>query len=395
MKLTRRRATYAAVSLGAIALVAFALRPQPVEADFVEVTKGPMLVTIDEEGETRVRNRFVLSAPLPGRMRRIELEPGDAVLPNKTVIATFQPADPTLLDARTRTELEARVRAARAVLQRVRAELERARSQLGFAEAELKRYQELVAAGVAPKDRLESAEVTARTQSDAVRAAEFAVVTAEHELEVAQAGLLQTRGGGSAAIELRSPIEGVVLRRLRESEAVVPAGEPLMEIGNLDDLEIVSDLLSADAARVEPGQRVIIDRWGGEGTLAGTVRRVEPSGFTKISALGVEEQRVNVIIDVASADRQRARLGDGYRVEVRIVIWEKDQVLKIPTSSLFRQEERWAVYRVEENRARERPVELGQRTSLEAEVLSGLEAGDRIIAYPSDAVTDGVQVVPR
>ena len=389
--------------IGAIALVAvvLALRPQPIQVDFAVVEHGQLRVTVDEEGETRVRDRFVVSAPLAGRVLRIELEPGDPVVADETVLATFQPGDPALLDARTRAEAEARVRAAEAGLGRARVDRERAAAESVFARAEFDRHRELAELELVSKEQLESAELRTRTRGEALRSAEFAVRSAEYELEVAQASLLQVRSNQpnsasarSEAIVLRSPIDGVVLRRLRESEAIVPAGEPLLEVADPAELEIVSDLLSTDAVKIRPGQKVLIEQWGEARALRGRVRRVEPSGFTKISALGVEEQRVNVVIDFEDVHEAWEALGDAYRVEVRVVVWEGD-VLKTPTSSLFRRGQAWAVYTVRDGTATLRLVEVGQRNSLEAEVLTGLERGEQVIVHPSDAIDDGIAVVAR
>jgi HlyD family secretion protein len=263
------------------------------------------------------------------------------------------------------------------------------------ARSELERHRQLAPSGIVSKEALELRETDARVAEEALRAASFAAATAEAELERARAVLLRTsEGGASQTIDLHSPIDGVVLKRLRESEAVVPAGEPLLELGNPHDLEIVSDLLSVDAVKVRPGQLVLIEQWGGEGALRGRVRRVEPSGFLKISALGVEEQRVNVIIDFEDP-KQAIPLGDGYRVEVRVVVWEGRDVVKAPTSSLFRQGEKWAVFVVEGGRARLRMVEVGQRSGFAAQILSGLTPGERVVVHPSDTLRDGARVRPR
>ena len=390
-------------AIGAIAVVAvvLALRPKPVQADFAPVERGPLRVTIDEEGETRVRDRFVVSAPLAGRVLRIQLEPGDSVVADETMLATFQPGDPTFLDARTRAEAEASVRAAEAELGWVRADRERAAAESEFARSEFNRQRELAANELVSKEQLEAAELRARTREEALRSADFAIRTAEYELEIAQASLLQVRGnqldGVSArsdTIILRSPIDGVVLRRLRESEAIVPAGEVLLEVADPAELEIVSDLLSTDAVKVRPGQNVLIEQWGEARALRGQVRRVEPSGFTKISALGVEEQRVNIIIDFEDVHEAWKALGDGYRVEIQVVIWE-GEVLKIPTSALFRHRQGWAVYTVRHRKALLQPVEVGQRNSFEAEVLTGLQNGEQVIVHPSDAIENGVAVIAR
>jgi HlyD family secretion protein len=377
------------------AILFWAFRPAPVLADFVRVARGELQVTVEEEGRTRVRDRFVVSAPLPGRMRRIELEPGDPVEAGKTVVALFQPTDPALLDDRTRAELTARVKAAEAALGGARAEVERLKSDLAFAQSELKRAKGLVEQRVIAPRELESAERQSQSLARSLQSAEFSARAAEYQLEVARASLIQTRGGRGGAVPLHSPVDGVVLRRLHESEAVVPIGQPLLEVGDLDDLEIVSDLLSSAAVKVQPGQPVSIEQWGGDRPLRGRVQRVEPSGFTKISALGVEEQRVNTVVDFVEPRAVWQRLGDSYRVEVRIVVWSAADVLKVPTSSLFRHETAWAVYAVENGVARVRLVEVGQRSGLEAEVLGGVTAGDLIIVYPSDAIRDGVKVAAR
>jgi HlyD family secretion protein len=386
------------IALGVVVLAAiliWAFRPAPVNADFAVVERGSLQVTVEEEGRTRVRDRYVVSAPLPGRMERIELEPGDAVVAGKTVVARFQPTDPTLLDARTRAELEARLRASESAIGSARAERDRIKAELTFARSELERARGLHEGGAIARRELEAAERQANALERALQSAEFAIQTAEHQRELARASLVQTRSGRAATIPLYSPVDGVVLRLLLESEGVVPMGQPVLEVGDVNDLEIVADLLSSAAVAVRPAQPVLIEQWGGGQALHGRVRRVEPSAFTKISALGVEEQRVNVLIDFEDTADAVQSLGDGYRVEVRIIVWSKEDVLKVPTSSLFRHETRWAVYKVVDGVARLQAVEIGQRNGLEAEVLSGLSVGEQIVVYPSDAIADGVKLAPR
>lgn len=390
--------------LGALALVAmlaWAFQPKPVPADFAVVSRGALEVTLDEEGETRVRERYEVSAPLAGRILRIELEPGDPVVADTTVLATFQPAAPVLLDARSRAEAEARVRAARAARGQASAELERTRAELDFAEAELNRILHLAEDEIVSRERLDSAELNLKTRQRAVEAAKFRLETGEHELEVAQATLTHSSAasgasaGGQDPMILTSPVDGVVLNRRRESESVVQAGEVLLVVADPSRLEIVADFLSTDAVRIDPGDPVYIEQWGGENRLVGEVRRVEPSGFTKISALGVEEQRVNVIIDFADPREAWEALGDGYRVEVQVVIWRDEEVTKIPTSALFRHEDGWAAFTVSDGEAHLRPVEVGQRNGLEAEILSGIAEGEQILVHPSDEVAEGVGVEQR
>lgn len=307
-------------------------------------------MTVDEEGRTRVRDRFVVAAPLAGRVLRIELDAGDPVK-RGDVVARVQAEASPLLDARSRAEAQAAIDSARATVGRARAEEQRARAALEQAQRELRRMRELVLNELATAQELDAREADVRASEEAVSAAVFAVRAASSDLARAEARLAPSSAGGSGRVmAVTSPAEGVVLRRVRESESVVPAGEPLIEIGDPRRLEIVSDFLSTDAVRVPEGARAIVDQWGGERPLEARVRRVEPSGFTKISALGVEEQRVNIILDFSDPAQAWAALGDGYRVEVRVVLWESQNALRVPTGALFRLGERWAVYRVDEGR---------------------------------------------
>jgi HlyD family secretion protein len=399
MKITRSRVVAIAIALAVGLVLVWALLPKPVPVDLEAVTRGPLAVTVDEEGETRVRDRFVVSAPVAGKVLRIELEPGDAVRAGETVLATFQPGDPALLDARTRAEAEARVRAAQSALGRAGAERDRLAAEQELAAAEAERVRRLAAEEIVSREQLDAAVTRERSAAEALAAAEFAAASARHELERARASLLQAGGevaAGGGPLTLRSPIDGVVLRRHRESEAVVAAGEPLLEVADPAKLEIVSDLLSTDAVRVSPGDRALIEQWGGGAALSGVVRRVEPSGFTKVSALGVEEQRVNVIVDFEDPRGAWERLGDGYRVELAIVVWEEADALRVPTGALFRAPDgSWAAYSAEDGRIVQKSVDIGHRNDLHAEVLSGLAEGDRVAVHPSDAVGEGVEFVER
>jgi HlyD family secretion protein len=381
------------------AIVAVALWPQSMEVEAVQAARGPMRVTIDEEGETRVRDRFVVSAPLSGRLQRIELEPGDPVVRGTTIVARLTPAASPLLDPRTRSELSAAVEAARAAVGQAQAERLRTAAALERARTTMKRREALAGAGAIARDDLDAAQTALTAAQEASRAAEFTVARAESELQLARARLQTPGGGGGTTVDVVAPVDGVVLRRLRESESVVPIGEPLLHIGDPSRIEIVSDLLSTDAVRVMPGARVIVEQWGGPHPLEGTVRRVEPSGFMKVSALGVEEQRVNVIVDLAQPP-SGARLGDGYRVEIQIVTWEAGDVLKLPVGALFRPPgstsgDSWAVFAIEEQRAVLRAVQLGQRNDTEAEITGGLTAGQAVVLHPPDTLTDGTRVIVR
>ncbi len=395
--LAPRRLVTAVVVLAVVAALVWAFRPAPVPAEIATVRRGPLDVTLDEEGETRVRDRFVVSAPVAGRVLRIELEPGDPVRANGTVLATFQPVSPALLDARTRAELTARAQAAGAGLERARAMAEQAGAERAQAERTLRRARELAQGGLTTASDVELADTAARSRREAADAAAAAVRSAEAERRAVLAQLVQAGrpAAGGPAIQLRSPIEGVVLKRMRESEAAVPQGEPLLEVGDVAKIEIVADYLSTDAVRIRPGQRVIVERWGGGNPLGGRVRRVEPSGFTKISALGVEEQRVNVIIDLDAAREAWTQLGDRYRVEVRVVVSSAPDVLRVPVSALVRHGEAWSVFAVEAGRAATRTVTIGARNDAFAEVRSGLAEGAAVIAFPGDRIADGVAVVAQ
>jgi HlyD family secretion protein len=380
--------------------IAWSFRPQPIAVDIATVQRGDLRVTIDEEGITRVRERYIVSAPVAGRLQRIGLRPGDPVDAGRTVLATFLPATPTPLDPRAREETEARLKAAQAAREQARIALQRARDEVAFSRTELTRYREIAKFGGATDERLAALEMDVRTRDAQLRAADLALLAAEHDLEAIAAVLRQfaTPSGTdsrSAAMTLRSPISGVVLRLHQESEALVAAGTPLIEVGNPRQLEIVVDLLSTDAVNVKPGFSVLVNGWGGDTTLAGRVRLVEPAGFTKVSALGVEEQRVNVLIDFEDADHAGRKLGDGYRVEASVIVWERSGVLKVPTSALFRRGDAWAVFAVRDGKAVPLEIRIGQRNALEAEVISGIDEGAEVIEHPADTIEPGVSVLPR
>jgi HlyD family secretion protein len=366
-----------------------------VEVELARISRGPLVVSVDEEGRTRVRERFVVAAPVAGRVLRIELEPGDRVA-RGDVVARLQSEPPALLDARTRAEAVAAVASADAALGHARAEEQRARAALAQVERELTRTRKLTAAGVTTRQDLDTREAEAVLAAEATKAAVFAVHAASAELERARARVATSgTAHGAGTVTVRAPVDGVVLQRLRESESVVPAGEPLLAISDPRRIEIVTDLLSTDAVRVKPGARATIEEWGGDTPLPATVRRIEPAGFTKVSALGVEEQRVNVVLDFVDADEDSALLGDAYRVEARIVLWEADHVLRVPTNALVRDGVRWAVYVARNGRARRSIVELGHQTGQEAEVTAGLSEGAMVIVHPGDLVHDGVRIASR
>jgi len=379
-----------------VLLLVMALQPTVRDIDTGIVDRGPMTVTIDEEGETRIRRRFVVSAPVTGRIERIDLEPGDTVVGGQTVVARLRAEAPALLDARSRAEAVAARASAASARGQAQAEQQRAATALDLARRELARERELDRSGLTSRQAVEVREATVRTAEEAVRAAEFAVAAATSELERIDARLQPDRlDAGGRLLTVTSPVSGVVLRRLRESASVVPAGEPLVEVGDPRDLEIVADLLSTDAVQVRTGAAVRLEQWGGQTELRARVRRVEPSGFRKISALGVEEQRVNVVMDFDDPALASSHLGDGYRTEVRIVTWDAPDVLQVPTSALFRDGSDWAVYLVSGDVVRRTRITIDHRTSQTAEVTGGVAPGAVVVIHPPDTLADGARVRVR
>jgi HlyD family secretion protein len=382
----------------AVAL-AWLFRPAAVPVDLVKVGRGPLMVSVSDEGETRVRDMYVVSAPVPGRMRRVDLEAGDTVIADKTVVARIEPSDPASLDVRSAAEARASADAAAASRTYAAAQVRRAQAELDFAQSELARIRVLARSHTVSENDLDSAERRARTADAALGEARAAQQVRESEYQVARARLMtpasRTRTADCDCVTVFSPVSGDVLRVVTESEGVVQSGTPILEVGDPDKLEVVVDLLSSDAVQVQAGQRAVIEAWGGPAPLEGVVRRVEPFGFTKVSALGIEEQRVNVIIDIKEPRQRWQRLGHGYRVEPRIVLWEGRDVLKVPVSALFRQGQRWAVFVADGGQAVLREVEIGRENGLEAEITSGLEVGERIVLHPGDRVAPGARLEER
>jgi HlyD family secretion protein len=386
----------AAVASGALV---WALRPQPVAVEIATVTRGAFRKTVDEDGKTRVRDHYVVSAPLAGRLLRVELKAG-APVTRGALLATLIPSAPALLDARTEQELRERVGAAEADAQRAQANVEHARVALALARSELERTRNLATQGFISAQALERDQREVELKAREADAARFGAEAAAYHLATARAALLRARhdaNGASASQQWKilSPIDGEVLRVLQESEAVVPVGAPILELGDPRSLEVVVDVLTADAGAIAAGAPVELDLGGGSSPIAGRVRLVEPSAFTKVSALGVEEQRVNVIIDFAQPPADFHNLGDAYRVDARILVDSRRDTVIAPTSALFRTEGGWAVFAVADGRAHLRAIEIGPRSGLSAVVERGLEPGDRVIVYPGDAVHDGVRVVAR
>ena len=395
--------------VGAIALVAGALAltfwPRATMVDIGEVNHGSMMVTIDEEGRTRVRNAYMVSTPVEGRLLRVTLEPGDEVTAGATVIARMRPRNPAALDVRTREQARAAVAAAEAALNVARADLEAADADLELAKSDLERTSQLARSGTASQAALDRARSAASAAEARRHTALAAIAQRQAELNNAQAQLIGFDDRGLlTALEdqlgdempIYAPIDGHVLQVVQQDETTLLAGSPIVEIGNIgSDLEIVVELISADAVQVSIGDPVIIEDWGGPEALAGTVERIEPFGVTKTSALGVEEQRVTVVVRLVSTPDMHTGLGHGYRVETRVVIWQNENALIVPTSALFREMGKWAVLAVSDGRAVLKTVEIGRDNGLQAQVLDGLDPGDRVVLYPPSTLSDGGKVSER
>jgi len=383
-----------------VASIIVSVRPAPVRVDAAEITRGTLLVTVDEDGRTRVKDRYIVFSPLAGNMDRITLKAGDPITAGRTTVASIDPGDPALLDARAAAEAEARLKAAQAALDRASPQLEAALAASEFAESDFDRVAAAASSDGATEREVEDARLLVTIRRNEAKAAEFARQIAAFEVEQARAALLSTRADHRSADEsgrfrIPAPITGRVLRILRDSAGVVATGTPLIEVGDTAQLEIEVDVLSADAVRVRPGHLVLIERWGGDAPLRGHVRVVEPSGYTKISALGVEEQRVDVIIDFADPPEERPGLADGYRVDARIIIAEESDAVLAPSGALFRHDGGWAVFLIEADRAKLRPVTVGRRNDRHAAIVDGLAPGDLVVEYPSDRVRDGVRLRRR
>ena len=393
----QRRITWLAVLLLIAAALTYGFRPQPRLVDIAEAKRAPLQVSIQEEGRSRVVDRYIITAPVAGTTCRVDLEVGDAVVKNEPLI-NINPLQSQPLDPRSQAEARARVAAAEAALRAAEENVDVARADADLAGRELLRLEPLVEEGHISEERLDQARAVKRGSEASLRSAEFAVAVANHELEAARTALQYTGNKSSNpedVVQVLAPVTGRVLKIHQEFEGVVSRGQALLEIGDTRTLEIETDVLSEDAVKIKPGMPVLYERWGGEDPLAGQVQRVEPVGFTKVSALGVEEQRVLIISDITSEAGQWQTLGDGYRVESRFILWENTDVLQIPASALFRIDDQWAVFVVDDNRAQRRPVTIGQRNGLFAQVLEGLTEGEAVITHPDKSLENGMAVKAR
>lgn len=389
------------VGLALIAALVWALLPQPVAVDLVAARVAPMEVTVTAEGITRVRDPWQVTAPVTGNTTRSPVEVGDRVVDGETVIAVIQPAEPAFLDARARRLAEAAVTEAEAAVRLAEAQLSRAEVELEHFEADFDRNRTLAARGTVSVTMLENSAQAAASARAAREAAQAELELTRATLERARAQLMgpeaqdPDRAPADCCIRITAPLSGTVLEVADLNARLVQAGSPLVSIGNLDDLEIEVDLLSADTIGIAPGTRAHVERWGGEGVIEAEVRRIDPSAFTRVSALGIEEQRVRLALDILTPPEARIGLGDRYRVYVRLVVWSDPAVLQVPRSALFRQDGQWAVFVAQDGRAELQTVETGRMTADWVQVLSGITEGQSVVAYPGARVAEGVRLTAR
>ncbi len=394
----RRRILIIAVAMAVALGLLYGFLPKPVEVEVAPAKRGPLRITVEEEGRTRVKDRFIVSAPVAGYLRRIELEIGDTVRKGQAV-ALLDPLRSTVLDPRSRAEAEAAVAAARAVLEAAKEKARAAAADAEYSRERNVRMRKLSEGGFISKDDLEQSESEAKKAAANLLSTEAAVTAAKADLTRAESTLgysaAEPSSDSGKTVVVTAPVSGRVLKLHHESEGTVNSGDPLLDIGNPRSLEVKSEVLSADAVKIRKGMPVIFERWGGDQPLTGRVRVVEPAGFTKVSSLGVEEQRALVIADFTSSPEIWESLGDGYRLDASFIIWEGKDVLQVPASALFRKGEGWALFVVENNRARSRTVEVGRRNGLIAEIANGIGEGDPVIIHPDDRLKEGIRIRKR
>lgn len=400
MNLKPRNVIPGVLGMGLLVALAFVgFREDPVAVDLAGVARAPMRVTIDADAHARVREPFEVAAPIAGKTRRAPVRPGDRVIAGETVVAVVDPAPPALLDARSREQAEAAVAEAEAALAAAQAQFRQAQEELAFARSQYDRARTLTERGVMSETQFEEAGQRLAIRIAAEEAARANVTMARSRLQRARAALIEpgTAAGGrdSCCVNIRAPLTGTVLTVDIISERPVAAGTRLLTIGRTDDLEIVADLLSADAVGLPEGARALVERWGGPEPLEARLRKVEPSAHVKVSALGIEERRVDALFDLTSPPELWRGLSDGYALYLRIISWEAENVLQVPLSALFRRDGDWAVFRQRDGRAEAVPVRIGHLNATMAEILSGLEAGDMVVMHPSDAIADGTRIEPR
>lgn len=397
----RRKVLMSALALLVLAGLVWAFMPTPVTVETATVTQGRFERAVQEDGKTRLRERYVISTPLTGRVARLTLKQGDAVTANE-VVATLWPIEPALLDARARAEQLARIGALQAAVAKAQANQERAMAALAQARADFKRSDQLAQQGFVSSNQHETGQFNVRLREKELESSRQEAVVAQHELKQARVTLQQfsqrlpvAKNAGQSPVEVEAPVAGKVLKVWQQSEGVVAVGTPLIELGDPTQLEVVVDILSEDAAQIKPGSPVHLANWGGPDVLDGQVRLIEPAAFTKVSALGVEEQRVNTVIDITSASEKWTTLGDGFKVDVRVLVQVEENAVKVPVSALFPVGSRSALFVLEGGRARQLEVEVAARNGVEAWVKTGLPPGTQVIIYPDTQLKEGSRVKTR
>lgn len=392
----RRRIFVTSIVVIVLIFLIYGFLPKTQEVDIVSVKRGPLQITIEEEGRTRLKERFTISAPTAGYLRRINAKVGDGVKRGQ-VVAVLEPLQSQALDPRTRATAEAAVASAEAALHAATERERVAKADVAYLEQRLERLKALYDKGSISKDQYDQIHSETEKARAIQLAAAAEINVAKSEMERAKVSLKNfsaIKGSGNA-IGVIAPVHGAVFRIYHESEGAVNVGQPLIDIGDPRDLEVRVEVLSSDAVKIKQGTRVLFKRWGKDDPLTGKVKLVEPAGFTKISSLGVEEQRVLVIVDITSSPEQWRLLGDGFRMEAHFIIWEGENILQIPASALFRMGDQWAVFVAAEGKAQKRVVEIGQRNGLAAEILSGLKENEQVLAYPDDTIGEGTKIKQR
>lgn len=400
MKTSIQTLIWSSVAIALLIAGSLAFLPKPVEVETAVAVARPLTKTVQEDGKTRIREKYIISAPVAGRLSRIELDPGDPVSSEGTLLAIIQPAEPAMLDARAKATAKARVEQASAALQRAKASVDQTQVQFDLAKSKLDRLKKLENSQAVSQIDLDEAQAAFLTNSHSLRTAKFDTEIAKFELEMAKAALLQfnneansdSDSGHTEPFEVYAPIQGKVLRVFQESSTVMSVGTPLIEVGDPSNLEMEIDVLSTDAVRITVGAEISVEHWGGDSPLRGRVRVVEPAAFTKVSSLGVEEQRVNVIADFDEPSEKLLSLGDGYRVEANIVIDQLSNALCIPNSALFRYQGEWHVFAIQNDLAKRVPVEVGLQNETLSQITRGLDTDDQVVLYPSDELEDGSKV---
>lgn len=400
----KRAAFWGVIAILLLAALSYGFRATPVQVDIYQVKPSSMAVSVTDEGETRIHDVYTLSAPIAGRLRRVELEVGDEVEASRSVVAGIEPLDPEFLDPRSEAQAKAAISTAESAQRYAEEQVNQAQADMDFAQAELQRIRELREQRTASQRDLENAERGYKSSKAALATSRAALQMRIFELERAKAQLMAPGNGnreqGSSTeeclcLDIIAPISGQVLKVMTKSEGVVNAGTPLLEIGDPRDLEVVAEFLSVDAVKMQPGMKVLIENWGGDAPLEGRISRIEPFGFTKISALGIEEQRVNVIVELTSDYQRWRRLGHGYQVDASVILWAQNEVLNVPLTALFRYKEAWAVYVTKDGKAHLRSVEVGRKNRQVAQILSGLNQDEWVVAHPDNRISDGTGIETR